>query len=243
MACYALTQYASSIIDQFYFSYPAQFQFIYQDIILNMSFVFILGNIPTADSLTKEKPSNTLFSFANITQLVFFHLIQLSTQLLAVLSAGGSFADSLNYYQVAGVKVNYQRYLAKGKGGFLYDSVENNTLFLVGNFFFLGSIMGFLITRPWKKPFWTYWPFTLLYFAVLVYTALLVIYPPERLPVFHLNQVNSKSFCYFLFSLGLGVGVFLVIFVQQYVLIPLFRWREEVSLKNRKRDRKMKHIK
>ena len=121
MACYALTQYASSVIDQFYFAYPSDFQFIYQDIILNLSFVFLLGNIPTADTLSKERPSNTLFSAANLTQLVLFHLIQVAAQILAVLAAGGPFANSLNYYSIAGVRVNYQRYVAKGKGGFLYD--------------------------------------------------------------------------------------------------------------------------
>lgn len=119
IACYALTQYSASIIDQFFFSYPADFQFVYQDLVLNAFFVFILGNIQTEDKLCKEKPSNTLFSVANITQLVAYHIIQTASQILCVVAAGGPYADSLNYYAIAGEKVNFKRYQSQGRGDFL----------------------------------------------------------------------------------------------------------------------------
>lgn len=98
IACYALTQYSASIIDQFFFSYPADFQFVYQDLFLNAFFVFILGNIATEDTLCRERPSNTLFSLSNITQLVSFHIIQTAAQILCVAAAAGPFADKLDYY-------------------------------------------------------------------------------------------------------------------------------------------------
>jgi hypothetical protein len=117
-----LTQYTESIIDQFFFSYPADFQFIYQDLFLNAFFVFILGNIATADHLCKEKPSASLFSVANITQLLFYHVIQTLGQILSVMAAGGPFADTLNYYSVGGEQTNYKKYVAQGRGDFLKES-------------------------------------------------------------------------------------------------------------------------
>lgn len=64
--------------------------------------MFILGNIATADKLTKEKPSATLFSLGNITQLLVYHVIQTVGQILSVMAAGGPFSDRLDYYSTGG---------------------------------------------------------------------------------------------------------------------------------------------
>lgn len=77
-------------------------QFVYQDLFLNAFFVFILGNIGTADELCKEKPPASLFSFANVMQLLFFHVVQTAGQILAVVAAGGPFAETLDYYSQGG---------------------------------------------------------------------------------------------------------------------------------------------
>ena len=98
MASYALTQYTMSIVDQFFFSYPADFQFVYQDLFLNLCFVFTLGNIATEDHLSLRRPTNSLLSWGNITQLLVYHIVQSVLQVLVVLAAGGPFSDALNYY-------------------------------------------------------------------------------------------------------------------------------------------------
>ena len=150
MACYSLCQYTATVIDEFFFSYLADFEFLYQDIILNLTFVFILGNIPTAERLSKEKPSNSLFSVGNIVQLLLFYLIQFSVQILAIFAAGGPYANSLNYYNIAGMKVNHERFSANNNT-FLIDSTESNITFILSDMFILASILGFMITKPWKK--------------------------------------------------------------------------------------------
>lgn len=122
IACYALTQYTGTVMDQFFFSYPSDFHFVYQDLVLNAFFVFILGNIATEDKLCKEKPPNSLFSVANLTQLIVYHLIQSSAQIMCLLAARGPFSESLNYYEIAGEKVNFQRYKDQGRGDFLFES-------------------------------------------------------------------------------------------------------------------------
>lgn len=68
MACYALTQYTSSVMDQFFFAYPADFQFVYQDLFLNLTFVFLLGTL----FLTQETSAPlTLFAKKNLAPLSF----------------------------------------------------------------------------------------------------------------------------------------------------------------------------
>ena len=155
-------------------------------------------------------------------QLLLFHLIQFSAQVIGVLAAGGPFADTLNYYTIAGLKVNYKKYIAANKV-LLIDSTESNITFLLSDMFIVASIMAFMITKPWKKEFYTYLPFTIPYVIVALYTALLYIVPALRPAFFHLTHINSATFCRFLLLLGLSVG-FLIIFIQKCVLIPLFRW-------------------
>ena len=112
--------------------------------------------------------------------------------------------------------------MENGRSDFLFESTENNITFLVSNFLLLASIIGFIITRPWKKEFYTYWPFTLLFVLAFVYNILLIILPSARLSLFKLNQIDSSKFATFLLIIALGVS-FLIVFVQKCVLIPLFR--------------------
>ncbi len=159
----------------------------------------------------------------NITQLLTFHIIQTSAQILSVVAAGGPFSDKLDYYSTGGEEVNYKKYISQGRGDFLKESTENNITFLVCNFYFLASIIGFTITRPWKKEFYTYWPFAVFFFAVLIYTTMMVIWPESRLSVFNLTFLKNPSFNQFMLAIGLGVGL-LLIFIQKAVLVPLFQW-------------------
>ena len=173
--------------------------------------------------MCKEKPPASLFSFPNIVQLLFFHIVQTAAQILAVVAAGGPFADSLNYYSIGGEDYNYKTYVSKGKGDFMKESAENNITFLVCNFFFLASIIGFTITKPWKKEFYTYWPFMAFFLFSLAYTTMMVVWPPSRFSMLNLTFLKSESYNQFMMFIGLGVGL-LLIFIQRCVFVPLFKW-------------------
>lgn len=102
MATYSFTQYTSCVILQYFYSYPPDFQFVFWDVCLNISFVFLLGNIGTATELTKQRPPSTLFSFGNVLQLLVFYMLQLAVQLLAIMAIRGPFADNIDYYAIGG---------------------------------------------------------------------------------------------------------------------------------------------
>lgn len=52
MATYALTQYVTTSICEIFFSYPAQFQYMYWDLACNFFFVIFVGYTATADKLS-----------------------------------------------------------------------------------------------------------------------------------------------------------------------------------------------
>ena len=212
MATYSFTQYTSSVILQYFYSYPYDYHFVFWDVCLNISFVFLLGNIGTATELTKQRPPSTLFSFANILQLFVFYLLQLAVQLLAIMAIRGPFADNIDYYAIGGEEVNSRRYRAEGASDFLFDSPECNVIFLVSNFSYLGGIIAFTVTKPWRQEIYSYWPFVLCFIAFFVYSICLVMVPGSRIFLFKLIHVDDQQLNNFLLAIGVTL-TFLIIFL------------------------------
>ena len=52
MAIYSLIQLASTFVEELYLQYPADFQFVYFDLVLNFSMVVFVGYTPTAPRLS-----------------------------------------------------------------------------------------------------------------------------------------------------------------------------------------------
>jgi cation-transporting ATPase 13A2 len=84
MSMYALIQYTTSWICQYYYAYPSDINFVYWDFVSNFLLLLTYGYISTADKLTKEKPLNSLFSFSNIFQILCMVAIQLIGQIVAI---------------------------------------------------------------------------------------------------------------------------------------------------------------
>ena len=102
MALYSLVQYSSTIIVQFFFSYPADFQYLYWDLGGNFFFFLTFGYTATADKLNKHIPNNSLFCFTNIFQVVFMFGIQLIGQICMMLALGGAFNADIDYSKNGG---------------------------------------------------------------------------------------------------------------------------------------------
>ena len=86
MALYSLIQYTSVVICQFEFAYPANSQFTYWDIFGNFLFFMTVGYTGTADQLSAAKPSRSLFTVTNMSQVAIMYLLQLVGQLFMVFS-------------------------------------------------------------------------------------------------------------------------------------------------------------
>ena len=85
MAIYSLIQFSSTIITEIYLQYPADFQFLYWDLVLNFMLIVFVGYTGTASNLSIEKPRNTLFSITNIAQILFMFFVQIVGQIVSIL--------------------------------------------------------------------------------------------------------------------------------------------------------------
>jgi cation-transporting ATPase 13A3/4/5 len=189
MAAYALTQYTTSIIEQYFYSYPSDVQFVYWDLFLNVMFVFSLGNISTVKNLTIERPSSSLLSIGNVIELLSYYILQLSGHILTILAVNGPFSDNINYFSVGGESFNLKHFWEEGGDDFIFDSPENNCLFVVSNFYYLASVLAFTITKPWKEPVYTFWPFVLCFIFNLAYSICIAIVPQLRFSEFALRHL------------------------------------------------------
>ena len=97
MASYSLTQYTTSIIAQLYYSYPADFHYLYWDIGCNFFFIVFVGFTSTTDKLSVAIPNNSLFCFTNIFQVLFAFGLNVVGQIGMILAISGMFANTVNY--------------------------------------------------------------------------------------------------------------------------------------------------
>lgn len=89
MALYSLIQYTSTILIQFFFAYPSDFQYLYWDLGGNFFFFLTFGYTGTVEKLSKHIPNNSLFCLTNIFQVIFMFAIQLVGQISMILALSG----------------------------------------------------------------------------------------------------------------------------------------------------------
>lgn len=97
MALYSLIQYSTTIISQFYFSYPWDFQYLYWDIFCNFLFFLTIGYTGTAEKLSIQIPNGSLFTVSNITEVLVMFGFQLAGQILMIVGLTQWFTGPMNY--------------------------------------------------------------------------------------------------------------------------------------------------
>jgi magnesium-transporting ATPase (P-type) len=99
MALYSLIQYTTTVIVEFYYGYPADLQFLYWDVGCNFFFFLTIGYTASSNRLSKLRPSDTLFSFSNLTCVICMFLIQLMGQFLVIIVMNHtSFGSIIDFY-------------------------------------------------------------------------------------------------------------------------------------------------
>lgn len=224
MASYSLTQYTTSIINQLFYSYPADFHYLYWDIGCNFFFIVVFGFTATANKLSAAIPNNSLFCFTNLFQILFYFGVNVIGQVSMVLALAGKFNSTINYDTVGGMTVNSERYTAEE--GWLVDSPEGNILFLFSNFLYLATLCAFSIGAPWRKPFFTNIPFMIVLVIITTYTVLIVVVPASRLEGFNIAYIDDGQLRGFILGIAIlfGVSVFTI---QKFIWEPLAIWLRE----------------
>ena len=106
MALYSLIQYTSTILVQFFFSYAADFQYLYWDVAGNLFFFLTFGFTGTVKKLSKHIPNDSLFCLTNIFQVLFMFGIQIIGQICMVVALHGAFNNDIDYSRNGGSAVN-----------------------------------------------------------------------------------------------------------------------------------------
>ena len=92
MASYSLTQYTTSIIAQIFYSFPADFHYLYWDIGCNFFFIIFVGYTATSQKLSIAIPNNSLLCVTNLFQVLFAFGINILGQISMILAISGPFA-------------------------------------------------------------------------------------------------------------------------------------------------------
>lgn len=224
MALYSLIQYTSTVITQYFYGYPADLQYLYWDVACNFFFFLTIGYTGSAETLSTLRPSDSLFSLSNVICVLVMFIIQLVGQLsVIIVMANGTFASILDYINNAGEDVNLAAYLVDNE--FVQTTYEVQSIFMFSNFMYVFSVMAFSISRPWKKFFFTNWPFMIVLVLVFAYNFLICLYPPARLEIFFVQEFDMRwqgLMC----GMGCAFGVFMYI-VQKLCLENMFNWLRE----------------
>lgn len=93
MAIYSLVQYNTVLIVQFFYGFPGDFHYMYWDVCCNFVFFLTFGYTGTATKLTKQAPNCSLFTVANIAQLLIAFVIQMGGQLAMIVGLSSIYAD------------------------------------------------------------------------------------------------------------------------------------------------------
>ena len=104
MASYSLTQYTSSIIAQLFYSYPADFHFLFWDIGCNFFFIVFVGYTATTKKLSLAIPNNSLFCFTNLFQVLAAFFLNVVGQISVILALSGLFATATDYANTGGIQ-------------------------------------------------------------------------------------------------------------------------------------------
>ena len=214
MASYSLTQYTTSIIDQIFYSYPADLHYLYWDIGCNFFFIVVFGFTAPADKLSVAIPNNSLFCFTNLFSVLFFFGINVLGQVSMLLAFSGVFNDTIGYTSIAGMDNNRAIYIENE--GWSQDSPEANILFLFSNFLYLFTMIAFSIGAPWRKPFFTNIPFMIVFVVIITYTILIVVVPGARLDAFQIGYISDSGLSWFILGIGLLFGI-VFFFIQKFI--------------------------
>ena len=127
----------------------------------------------------------------------------------------------MDFYSNGGKDFNIAYF--KTNDSFYKDSSETAVLFVFTNYLYIASFVSFSIEKPWRKRFYTSWPFLLTFLVVGIYSTLIILVPGARFPFWKLYQLSDNQMNLALFCLS-GIFSWLMYSNQKYILEPLTNW-------------------
>lgn len=85
MTMYSLIQYTSTVMCLYFYAYPSNLQYLYWDIACNFFFFLTIGFTSSEKKLSKQIPSDSLFSISNVVCVLSMFILQFICQILSLI--------------------------------------------------------------------------------------------------------------------------------------------------------------
>ena len=171
MALYSMIQFVTVIILYYRFCTMNDFQFFYIDFLVVCPIFVTMSMTEPFNDLSVERPSDSLFSIKCLASVIGQICLQMFGQLIILETL-----IQRDFYE--GIEKNEEYF--ENKQTLITDNQEVGVLFIFSNFLYLGSIMAFSISKPFRKPFYTNWLFTGNIILIWIYNLVIVFEPKSR---------------------------------------------------------------
>lgn len=161
---YSVVQFMQVSVLYFISSNLGDWQFLYIDIFLIIPFCLFMGNTKSYPRLSRELPQQSLLNLPVLFSILGHFLIVIGLQIAIfwVLSLQSWFVPldpSLDPDDVKNI-----------------ECMENTTLFLFGNFQYVGSVLAFSVSKPFRKPIYTNIPLLLIFIVIMAMNSFVVVF-------------------------------------------------------------------
>lgn len=181
MALYSLIQYTSTVLMYFTFSMPADFHYFYEDLIIICTIFVTMSNTDAHTELSVEMPQDSLLGLECLASVIGQVAIQAAGQIFMI----GLLVNECWY---VGKTANLEYYYDEANNPdawFPYMNAETTTIFVFSNFLYLAAIVSFTVGKPFRKPFYTNYWFTLNIVLLELYQILIAFVQDIRIPEFY----------------------------------------------------------
>ena len=235
MIMYSIIQFLTIICLIRNQSFLTNYQSISVDIFIVLPLASLYPLTEPYGKLTHHKPSGNLVSFPIIISILFQSIIS-----FVFLIIGLKTLKKRNWYHGP---------MCKFSDIDVYECPENTVIFLIGTIEYLTVAYVFIISKPFKKNFYTNIPFTIFILAWFIYGFFIILNPDDYsmnlLSLFNfsdiLKQYSDEYFNIIIFIIC--VSYFIVSFILEKFVVPiltnLWNKRKIKELEERENDPQM----
>lgn len=98
---------------------------------------------------------------------------------------------------------------------------------------YIFTLLAFSVSKPWRKEFYTNFPFVIVLTLVLAFSSAIIIFPYFRIDYMELSRFSDEGLLIAVLAGSWGFGG-VIYFVQKFLLEP---WFNKIELKRKKAER------
>ena len=230
MIIYSLVQFISVTLLMIVGSYLSDYQFLAVDGFIIFPLAFSLPRTEPYQKLSKHHPTDALISFPVIVSILSQCLIAFIFQFISI---------KLLYD-------NKEKWYKKCELTFNDDVIEcpgNTVIFLISNIQYLITASVYIISKPFKKPFYTNWVLTFFLITSLLYSFKLIINPDYYSRYFlQIYDWKEKEGNIKMYLVIICISNFIISYISEKIILPILIKYWNIYKHQKKKESKNKDI-